>query len=426
MNKKNVFYWVLYDFANSVSFVAFYLYFSQWLVVERGLSDFRFNMIFVGSSALLTLTAPVLGSMADRRGLRLTYLKRVTVMTYICYLAASIVPFIVKTTLWPAVLCFLMVNYFYLLSLVFYTPLLSDISPPQRRGYVSGLGQFGNWIGQVAGLIICLPLVKGMVLLPGPPGRVQAFLPATLAYIALSLPMILLFRAPERHLTVKAARTTGLQEMQEFAENCRGLLKVPGIVLFLLSYFLFADALLTISINFPIFLQQVWSLPDSIKSSILLMILVCSALGSVLSGWASDRLGLKPTLVFLLLGFCVLLPVIAMQRNFVSFNIAVAVLSVFFGSVFAVTRALLTRLCPNEKLNFASSFYVLFERFATFIGPMAWGAIVSGMADSGPVRYRWAFGAMAVFVMISVALALKIPKRNEEGTARTALDYIKE
>jgi len=66
MNRKNIFLWTLYDFANSITTIVFFLYFSQWLVVDKGVPDFWYNMIFTASSVLLLLTAPVLGSIADK------------------------------------------------------------------------------------------------------------------------------------------------------------------------------------------------------------------------------------------------------------------------------------------------------------------------------------------------------------------------
>jgi len=415
MNKRNVFYWILYDFANSISLIIFYLYYSQWLVIDRGLSDLVFNLIFVGSSGLLLLTAPVLGLMADKRGLRYAYLKWITLGSYAFYLSASIIAMYSSVPLWLAVLCYLLANYFYLLSIVFYTPFLRDISPPEHRGFISGLGQFGNWTGQIAGLMVCLPLLMGKAILPGPAGRVQTFLPATLLYILLSLPMITLFKPPE----ITTARKDILlnDSGKGFITNCRELLQVPGIGAFLLSYFFFSDAILTISINFPIFLNRVWGISDKVKSLIMLQILVASALGSILFGWIGDRYGLKRVMIWVLSVICISLPVIATQRNFIGFNVSLVLFAIFFGAIFTVTRALLTKLCPNEKLNFATSFYVLFERFSTFIGPLVWGSIVTGLAGFGSVRYRWAFGVMTVFVVFGIIAAMRVPNEKDGKAA---------
>ena len=66
INRKQLVLWALYDFANSFVFITFFLYYSQWLVIDKGVSDFWFNMTFVGSSLLFLLTVPVAGSIADK------------------------------------------------------------------------------------------------------------------------------------------------------------------------------------------------------------------------------------------------------------------------------------------------------------------------------------------------------------------------
>ena len=335
VDKKNVAYWVLYDFGNSVSSIAFYLYYSQWLVVDRGLSDFEFNMIFVGSSALLLLAGPALGLAADKKRLRLPYLRWVTLANYLFYLGASLIAICAQIPVWAGALCFLMANFSYQLSLVFYTPLLADISPPDRRGLISGLGQAGNWLGQIAGILLCLPFLSNIAL-AGPPGRVQAFLPATLTYVVLSLPMILLFKMP---VASQNSKQDGGVCGEGFLVKWRELRHVPGIIPFFVAYFFFSDAFLTININFPIYLNQVWHLTDKTKSLIMLMILVMSAAGSAASGWLADRYGLRRSMILVLLSFCVILPVVAVQKNFSSFRISMMIFSIFFGAVFTITRA---------------------------------------------------------------------------------------
>ncbi|MEK6889091.1 MAG: hypothetical protein AABW80_03200 [Nanoarchaeota archaeon] len=38
--KRNVFLWTLYDFANSIFSIVFFLYFAQWIVIEQGIAIF--------------------------------------------------------------------------------------------------------------------------------------------------------------------------------------------------------------------------------------------------------------------------------------------------------------------------------------------------------------------------------------------------
>jgi Na+/melibiose symporter-like transporter len=85
MQKKQIFLWALYDFANSVVFANFLLYFSKWLVLEGGLSDLSYNAIFAVCAILLFFSAPALASYTDRFGQLKKFLNYATVGVAIFY-----------------------------------------------------------------------------------------------------------------------------------------------------------------------------------------------------------------------------------------------------------------------------------------------------------------------------------------------------
>lgn len=85
MNKRNLFLWSLYDFANSIVFINFLLYFAQRIVIDGGLSDFRYNAIFAIATVLLFLSAPMLAAYTDRHGGRKFFLNISTIGTFVSY-----------------------------------------------------------------------------------------------------------------------------------------------------------------------------------------------------------------------------------------------------------------------------------------------------------------------------------------------------
>jgi MFS-type transporter involved in bile tolerance (Atg22 family) len=119
MNKKNIFLWTLYDFANSVVMIVFFLYFSQWLVVEHGVSDFWYNMIFTIGSLMILVTAPILGSVADSNGKEVSYFNKITILSFLTFLIVSFITLFAPNKVFIAVLFFLLANYFYQFSFVF-------------------------------------------------------------------------------------------------------------------------------------------------------------------------------------------------------------------------------------------------------------------------------------------------------------------
>ena len=116
------------------------------------------------------------------------------------------------------------------------------------------------------------------------------------------------------------------------------LFSLSSVGFFLLAYFLFNDAILTASNNFPIFLEQVWHVSDTTKTYILLGILITSAIGGTLSGYIADKLGHKRTLIFILTGYIFILPfLVTMTKNFSlraseSFNLAMGTSESTFSS----------------------------------------------------------------------------------------------
>ena len=406
MNKKNVFLWTLYDFANSIVAIVFFLYFSQWLVVDKGVSDFWYNMIFTIGSVLLLLTAPILGSIADKTGRQQNYLNRITIFVFLFFLLATFTTLFFSQKVFLAALFFLLANYLYQFSFVFYNALLHHIAPREKWGQVSGIGQTGNWLGQIAGLLITLPLASGTVYLVGEAGRAQTFLPSVIIFFVLALPMLLFFKLPKQE---KVNNKISLkEEYKNYWGQFKGLLKVPGMGFFLLSYFFFNDAIITVSINFPIYLQNVFSVPDSTKSMLLAGILATSAIGAFCSGFVADKIGLKKALMIVLGSGVIIFPLLGSASNFNIFVILSVLTGFLYGSIWTIMRAAMTELCPKEKLNFGFSFYTLGERVSTLIGPLSWGLITSLFIGFGPTRYRIAVTAMAVFIAIGIFFLRKV------------------
>jgi len=418
--KKRIFLWTLYDFANSIAVIVFALYFSQWLVVDQGVSDLWYNLIFVGSTILVLLTAPVLGAIADKRGVQMPYLRRATALQFVALLAASLLAVAFpahRGIVFGAAISFLIANWLYQLTFTFYNALLVDIAPPERQGRVSGLGQAANLFGSVVGLLVTLPLATGAIYLFGNPGRQQTFLPAVVLFFALALPMLLLFkdRRPARDIRINVKG-----EYRQFIKAFRSLTRYPGVGRYLLAYFFFNDAMLTAQNNIAIYLEQVFHVIDKTKSLFLLGVFVTSVLGALVSGRIADRIGLKRSLLILLACWIAIFPIIGALTNFVAFSLFAACMGILFGATWTVTRAVMAYLIPSGRINEGFGYYTLAERFSTFVGPIAWGLITYFLADHGVFRYQAAMMSMGVFVLIGFLIARKIPGERQGSVIEKA------
>lgn len=400
--KSNTFLWVLYDFANSIVSITFFLYFAQWIVIDRGVSDLHFNLAFTISAVLLLLTAPLTGSFLDKSLRRITGLRYATFLTAIFYGICGF--YAVSGNEIGALVFFTLGLYCYLLSFTFYTPLLHDIAPVEKRGRISGYGITANYLGQITGLLIALPFSNGSLSLFGSAARTETLLPAVGVFFLLSLPMLLFFKEPKK-IVKKASFKSSFKEM---LLETKLLFSLSSVAFFLLAYFLFNDAILTASNNFPIFLEQVWGVSDTTKTYILLGVLVTSAVGGTLSGLLADRFGHKRTLRFILCGWVIILPTIGFLTNFTLFIIATTIMGLWFGSNWTVSRSVMTHIAPKGKHNLAFAYFGLAERASSFIGPIIWGLVVGGLVSIGPMRYRIATLAVTGFIVLGLLALSKV------------------
>src|SRR3990167_1390652 len=400
--RQNVFLWSLYDFANSLVSIVFFLYFAQWIVIDRGIADIYFNLTFTISALFLLFTAPITGFLLDKYFRRITGLRWATMATSLLYGACALSA--ISGHEITALIFFTLGLYMYRLTFTFYTPLINDISKPEKRGKVSGMGIAANYLGQFTGLLIVLPFSNGSISLFDSAARAETLLPAVIAFTLLALPMLIWFKEPEKEKNPFQLKS----EWKNLVSETKRLFLFPGIALFLLAYFLFNDAILTASNNFPIFLEQVWGVSDTVKTYILLGIILTSAIGGLVSGFVADRFGHKKTMIFILSGWVFILPFIGFITNFTLFVIATTVMGFWFGSNWAVSRSVMAYLTPAKSNNLSFAYFSLIERTSSLVGPVMWGVVVSGLVYMGSYRYRLATLAVTVFIVLGLWALVKV------------------
>jgi UMF1 family MFS transporter len=387
--------------------MVFIVYFSQWLVVENHVADIWYNFIFVGASLLLAVTVPLAAIRADRFSGRTHFLRLLTISQFLLLAVTGLLASYTRYTslvLTLTVVCYGLSIYCHQFALVFYNALLPDIAQRGTQGFVSGVGQCAKWLGTMAGLFIALPFVHSASSAFGHPGRSRAFLPATIISSLLTIPALFI-REPKA--TVLGAVENKVDV--SYAEKARRLLWHPGVASYLLAFFLFNDAILTVQDNMPIYMQRVMLITDRAKSIVLALGLIGAAVGAVSGGKVGDRIGLKRSLTLILAAWVLFLPALASVRTFNLFTAALVLMGFMYGMTWAVTRAVMAYLAPSDQLTHAFGYYTLAERFSTFIGPVTWGAIVTIGSHHEVARYRVALMSMAVFVAAGLAASLRIP-----------------
>lgn len=411
---KGVFFWLLYDFSNSFLSAALEgLYFSQWVIIDNKYPDIWYGGTFAAATFLLLITAPFLGSWADSYGKKMPFLK-ISTITIIFFgiilgiISNSFLPTVSKVIL--ALVAFFFIQYFYQASLIFYNPLLNQLSSLKTRGVVSGIGQLANNLGFVVATGIFLLLMKSNFVLFGQAGRNQIFLPATILFGFLALPMLIKFK--EKSIKSNITSVSFRAVFSQAVQGIRQLFsKQKNVGLFLIAFMLISDAILTANLFFAIFMEQVYHIPDGEKFILLTLMSVITIPSCYVFGWIGDKFGLKKILLFSCL-------VLIFSFIFISFSNSSSLLYILmifvglgWGGYYATARALLVNISPTKQLGEYFGFYSTFQKFASIIGPLTWGGITLFLTNYGVIRYRIAIAALVFLMIIGTFLLTKVEEK---------------
>lgn len=401
-SKKKIFLWSLYDFANSLAFANVAVYFSLWFVSDHRFSDSWISAIVAVVTVLLLFTLPVLGAISDARQRRMPFLifltiGSVTTLTLLGLIAIRTNEFS-SLTLFAVVGLYFLFQYFYQASLSFYDAFLQDLSTGHSREKVSGIGMASGQLGNIVGLLILLPLANGTMQLWGLSGRSSVFIFAAVLFFIFSLPTLLWLKD-----TPKPALPH--PEHKYFKETYQNLLRIrkyPGVLNYLITYYFFADAILTLQLFASLYLQEVGHLSDTQKVLATLAALIFAVVGSLISHRITKMFhGTKRTIKIFLLLWAFFLGLLALTTNQDAF-IGLIVLNGFaFGVLFTLSRAYYSELAPKDRQGEFFGIYALFERAASVLGPIVWSVTAAIFASYGPDRYRFSVLSLAIIVLIS-------------------------
>lgn len=404
MSKKSLFLWSLYDFSNSIVLMGFLFYFSQWLVIDQGKPAWWYNAALVISSALFILTAPIISRKIDATNIKIKGLRIWTAVTFLGYLATALTATLTSDTEILATVFYTLATYGYLVCFLYFTPMLNDLSDKNDRSWKSGIGQGANSIGQVAGVLVTLPFVNGLTLF-GDPGRAQALFPATIIFGLLALPMLIFYR--EKMSANIPLNVSGTQN--NIVSMFKKVFSNKALALFLLAYFLFSDSMLTFANNFPLYLETVHHASDIIKSLLTASILILAAVGAIIFGKIADKKGNLKTLKIILIIWCLIFLAMALITSFKILIPVFLFAGILFGPVWGVSRALVGELAPPDLVASSYSYYVVAERFATFVGPAVWSIALITVGE-GVRGYQAGLLSLMVLVIVSLFVLNRINK----------------
>ncbi len=399
-DKKEIFGWAMYDWANSAFSTTIGTVFlgpyvaslARAAAAAAGTATVPFFGIPVAPDSFLpycisfsvgmqVLFLPILGAIADYSHLR----KRMMQIFATIGAFATILMFFVGGGLWwLGGLLFIVANLAFGASMVFYNSYLPDIASEDERDRVSSYGWAMGYLG--GGLLLALNLAfytfSDAI---GVPGDVAVRINLASAGVWwLGFSFITWRRLHPRHAThsLPAHETYASIGFKQLRKTIGEVKHFPETIKFLVAYFLYNDGIQTVIAVASTFaaaplIQGGLELGQSTLISVILMIQFVAFFGALFWGKLAGWIGAKQSVVVSLVIWAGVVIYAYGGLKGESATAQFFVLGIFIAIVMggsqAISRSLFAQMIPNGKEAEFFSFYEISERGTSWIGPLVFG-----------------------------------------------------
>ncbi len=322
--------WAFYDFANTIySAIVVTVYLPLYLNTLTG-HNTPLGLAATISMVLSGFIVPPLGSLTDRTGKTKFYLFLSTVLCVLTTASLSFLP-----TASGLLAAFIAANLLYHSSLVFYNSLLPVVAPPERQGFISGLGTALGYLG----VLFALPLAH---MADAHWGRKWVFLLAGILFFIFSLPLFAW--VPER----PPSSGTRIR----LKESLKTLCGNPPMLNFLLGNFFLLDVLNALILWLSVFLSKTFSLPQDKLIGTLLALNFSAFIFGIIAGKMTDRLGYKTVLLSSAASLVALLTAAALSHSFAWLRVFILALGGYSAAgIWTAGRKGVLELSPPERIG---------------------------------------------------------------------------
>jgi UMF1 family MFS transporter len=366
MRWREILSWCLYDFANSsysavIAAVVFPVYFVNKVAPSQEIGDLWWGRAISLSMAIVAISSPFMGGIADHSGRRKLML---FLYTLTCVCSVSLLAFSEKVSLLVTVTLIIIANTSMEGGLVFYNAYLPDIVPRMYYGRVSGWGFSLGYLGSVLSLLGGALLIKmGVVEIVWP--MVSVF------FLIFSLPLFICLPGDSPKLGILSSSVKGLRKS---LETFKKIMRDGDLRRFLFSYFFYKDAVNTIIVFSSIFASVTLKFAQDELILLYLVVQLMAMIGAFVFASPSDRWGPKKV-VTLMVFFWTFLTICALFVNKVLFWIIAIIGGFGLGSIQSASRALFSGFIPEGHEAEYFGFYSFVGKSSAILGPLLFGSI---------------------------------------------------
>jgi MFS transporter, UMF1 family len=370
--------WYLYDFGNSayaaVVLLAVYSAYFKNGVVGTVQASLLWGLSLLIAGLVVAVISPILGAMADYSGRKKTFL---FIMTAISTIFTALLFFVQKGDVFLGMLLFIIAEIGYRAGQTFYNALLTDIADPDEIAKVSGNG----WaVGSVGG-IICLIIVLAMIQLnPGNTVIVRLSLVMTAVYFVIfAIPVFLWIKEESRPQDKEGKSYIGIA-VDRVKVTLQSVKSFKEFIKFMVALLIYNDGIIA-ALDFASIIGVVlFGMTDTSMIIFVIIVQVTNVIGAYYYGRASEKTGIKKSLVQSLI--LMIIAVIGMMfiQNDVGFYIVGALAGYAMAGVQMLSRTMVSVFAPEGKSAEFYGFFSLTGRTSSIIGPFVMGAAATGLS----------------------------------------------
>ncbi|MBW7470803.1 MFS transporter [Marinobacter sp. F4218] len=411
-NKRALWSWALYDWANSAFFTiiltfVFAQYFSVSVVQDEVAGTNAWGNIVGISGVFIAILAPMLGAIADQTGRLKPWLISFTLL---CVVSSAMLWTITpdQDQFWSAALWVGLGTLGAEFAFIFYNALLPDLASQERTGRWSGWAWGLGYVGGVTSLVVAL---YGFIeadanlfnLDRDQAEHVRAtFVLVAVWYLVFALPAF--FFIPDRPPTglglAKATRA-GFLQLKESIAHVR---QYKDIVRFLIARMLYTDGLATIFTFGGVYAAGTFNMGPTEVLQFAIALNVTAGLGALGFAWIDDALGGRNTILLALVGLGSSALAILVVDGATAFWVWGMILGIFVGPLQSASRSHLARVAPPHLQTQMFGLFAFSGKATAFAGPLLVGW-VTAITDS----QRWGMSTILVFLLIGFVLMWKVP-----------------
>jgi UMF1 family MFS transporter len=352
--------------------VVFPVYYTTHIVGNgEGLGDLWWGRAISLSMLSVAILSPLLGGIADYRGLRKRFLVGLTALSIASVAMLGVLD---KGMVVEGFVLVVLANFGMEGAMVFYNSYLPLITDRSRYGRVSSWGYGVGYIGSIASLLLAIPLVRG-----GHYGL--TWLMVAFLFGVFSIPAFVALPADRRGEGTGAAARAG---MKYTVETLRELLGSRDARRFLIAYFLYADGVATIIAFSSIFAATTMGF-KTVELIFLYLVVQGSALvGAFTMARAVDTRGPRAIVSLALVLWCAVCIMAYFVTTKGGFWAVASVAGLGLGTIQAASRAFYAGFIPPGKESEYFGLYSLAGKSSSILGPLVFGGVSRAFQSQRP------------------------------------------